>query len=206
MRGAVSPTNNRAVRHVAQGGKDYLVAPLSLIVPGVLSGSKGPLLYTPEEIAKNHRGWDGMPLLINHPHDELTNLPLSAQDPERGPEIISKQGVGFNRNTSYKGKLRSEGWFDIEKLARVHPETLNRLRRGEPISLSTGLFTDNEEKSGNYHGRQYTHIARNFRPDHIAILTAGFEGACSLNDGCGVLVNREGDLLLRKLQLLARSA
>jgi len=193
---------NRKARTVIEGGRKYLVAPLTLIVPGVLSGSKGPLLYEPEEIARNHRAWDGMPLLINHPHDELTNLPLSAQDPDRGPEIISKQGVGFNRNTKYKGRLQSEGWFDVAKLAQVHPDTLNRLRRGEPISLSTGLFTDNEERQGSFNGRQFTHIARNFRPDHIAILTAGFEGACSLRDGCGVLVNRAADLL-RKLRRIA---
>jgi hypothetical protein len=43
------------VRERRMGGRDYLVAPLSLIVPGVLNGSQGPLYYPEEEIARNLR-------------------------------------------------------------------------------------------------------------------------------------------------------
>ena len=41
------------VRHETLNGRDHIVAPLSLIVPGVLDGSRGPLYYPPEEVAKD---------------------------------------------------------------------------------------------------------------------------------------------------------
>jgi hypothetical protein len=194
------------VRQVNEGGKSFLVAPLSLIVPGVLSGSKGPLLYEPSEIAKNHQQWNGMPLLVYHPHDPITNQPLSAQDPDQGPSIIEKQGVGEVRNTHVKhGKLRAEGWFDVEKTTKVDPRILADLKANRPCELSTGLFTDNEDTPGNFRGRPYTQKARNYRADHVAILPDQI-GACSIKDGCGVLVNKASSSLQEKIHLLANSS
>ena len=59
------------------------------------------------------------------------------------------------------------------------------------MELSTGLFTDNDETAGvSPKGRNYEAVARNHRPDHMAVLPDQV-GACSINDGCGVLVNEE---------------
>ena len=181
------------VKKVVQNGKEWLVAPLSLINVGVLNGSKGPLFYPEDEITKNYQQWNGMPLLIYHPH--RLGQPISAND----PEVLQRQGVGIVKNAQAKGKLRAEGWFDAAKLKKVSPQTYNRLIRGEPIELSTGLYTDNEELAGNYNGRPYTHVARNYRADHIAILPDQI-GACSINDGCGVLVNQKNQETLMTLQ------
>ena len=38
-------------------GREYLVAPATLIVPGVLNGSQGPLFYPPDE--RNDRACNG---------------------------------------------------------------------------------------------------------------------------------------------------
>ena len=194
------------VRQVNEGGKSFLVAPLSLIVPGVLSGSKGSLLYEPSEIARNYQQWNGMPLLVYHPHDPITNQPLSAQDPDQGPSVIEKQGVGEVRNTHIKnGKLRAEGWFDVEKTTKVDPRILANLKANRPCELSTGLFTDNEDTPGNFRGRPYTQKARNYRADHVAILPDQV-GACSIKDGCGVLVNQLSLTLQEKLNMLTDNA
>lgn len=48
-------------------GRDYIVAPLTLIVPGTLNGSQGPLYYPPEELAESASAWNGMPMMIGHP-------------------------------------------------------------------------------------------------------------------------------------------
>lgn len=91
------------------------------------------------------------------------------------------------------GKLGAEGWFDVEKLRSADrhygTDVLNRLSRGEKIELSTGLYTDNEAAPPDsvcpVTGRQYTHVARNYRADHVAVLPDQV-GACSVSDGCGV--------------------
>ena len=55
------------VRRKTVGGREYLVAPLSLIVPGVLNGSRGPLLYPEAEVRRDTSIWNGMPLTKGHP-------------------------------------------------------------------------------------------------------------------------------------------
>jgi hypothetical protein len=167
---------------------------MTLINPGVLNGSKGPLLYPPEEVASRPQKWNGVPIVVYHPH--RLGQPVSAAE----PGILDSQGVGEVRNASSNGKLQAEGWFDVQKMQKVNPALLQRLLKNEAIELSTGLYTDNEERSGTFNGRPYTAIARNYKPDHLAILPDQ-TGACSIKDGCGVLVNSSG--LNKKLRLLA---
>jgi hypothetical protein len=55
------------------------------------------------------------------------------------------------------------------------------------------LFTDNETAppGASHLGRPYNFVARNYRPDHLAILPDQ-RGACSIEDGCGLNTNRLG--------------
>lgn len=183
-----TPYTNK-VRKVYNKGKSYLVAPATLIVPGVLSGSAGPLLYPEDEVKRNVNAWNGMPLTLGHPY--RNNEPASAREHWVWDEL----GVGVVKNTSYSAnkegvwRLAAEAWFDEELTKRKSPELHNRLLNNEVIELSTGLFTDDEYEEGvDSKGRQYTAIARNYRPDHVAILL-NQRGACSISDGCGVLAN-----------------
>ena len=174
------------VRSGKLNGRDYLIAPLTMIVPGVLPGSQGPLYYPPDELAKNVQAWNGIPITVNHP--SLNGTPVSA----RRYEVLESQGIGLvlESRINPKGNLIAEGWFDIEKTRKVDNRIIDALLSGKRLELSTGLYTENEEvKSGaTYNGRAYTHVARNYQPDHLAILPDQ-KGACSLADGCGVLVN-----------------
>ena len=170
---------NAVTRRERVNGREYLVAPVSLLVPGVLSGSKGPLYYPPEEVARNVDDWEGMPLTIGHPR--IAGQPVSAKHP-------SVTHVGRVRAPSVRGQsLRAEGWFDVEAVRYEDLRLLQRLERGDRIEVSTGLYTTNEpaEPGASYKGRGYDFIAKDYRPDHLAILTDE-QGACSLRDGCGV--------------------
>lgn len=173
------------VRRERFNDRDYLVAPLTMIVPGVLNGSKGPLFYPDEECKKNPTAWNHMPIVVNHPEDESGN-PVSA----RSPKVLAKQGIGFVFEATHNGKTQAEGWFDVLNTRRVDNRVLQRLEAGQPLELSTGLFTANEPRSGVFNGVQYTHVARNHLPDHLAVFVDK-KGACSLEDGCGVLVNEK---------------
>lgn len=169
-------------------GREYLVVPLSLLVPGVLNGSQGPLYYPPEEVSKNPGAWNGVPILVDHP--SLRGQPVSARD----PDVLNRQWIGYVFRSKAKGKLTAEGWFDREAVERVDNRVMQLLESGQQIELSTGLLTDNErveEGTVTEDGKPYSAIARNYRPDHLAILPDQI-GACSVDDGCGVNVNVEG--------------
>jgi hypothetical protein len=180
------------VREATLNGRSYLVAPASLIVPGILNGSKGALLYPPEEVRNNYTSWNHTPLVAYHP--TLNGEHVSARD----PDILDKQGIGVFLKANIAGtngstgKLVGECWFDVEATKRVDNRIYKNLIAGIPIELSTGLFTDNERAplNANWKGKPYDYIARNYRPDHVAILPDQV-GACSINDGCGVMVNKK---------------
>lgn len=170
-----------------RNGREYIRAPITSIVPGVLNGSKGALLYTPDDCRASVKDWDGQPLTYFHPTRNGHNV--SAH--ERG--VKERHWIGHVENTTFNGKLRKFGMFDVQWVSKLDQkyggDVLNKLESGEPIEMSTGLFTDNEDTAGEYNGRRFDAIARNYRPDHVAVLP-GQVGACSVNDGCGVNVNK----------------
>jgi hypothetical protein len=180
-------------RRETLNGRKYVVAPLRLIVPGVLNGSRGPLFYPAEEIARDPGAWNGMPIVGYHPI--VNGAHVSARD----PAILETQGLGYVFRAKADGPLDGEGWFDEaltgnfdSRLADEH-KILPRLLGGKLLELSTGLFTDNEPApEGSVHnGKPYAFVARRHRPDHLAILPDQI-GACSNADGCGVgVVNKE---------------
>ncbi len=179
-----------AVRRTTLNGRSYLVAPMTMIVPGVLSGSKGSLYYPPDEVGREVGAWNGMPLVLNHPTDAQGNNVTA-----RSPETLDRVGVGhvfharFVKNGKGKPTLRAQAWFDEELLKNKAPDVYAQVNNGKPVELSTGLYTDNyKAKPGATHnGRGYDYVAKNYRPDHLAILP-GERGACSNVDGCGVNV------------------
>lgn len=161
---------------------------MSMLVPGVLAGSDGPLLYPAEEVAKDVAVWNGMPITLNHPVDP-DGLPVSARD----PSIAELYQLGHVYRAQFAAKLVAEGWFDEQRLSLRAPDVLNRILRGEPIELSTGLFTGRRMTPGEYNGVAYNAVAVDYRPDHLAVLPDS-RGACSLRDGCGVLINTESTM------------
>jgi hypothetical protein len=178
-----------AAKRVTRNGREYLVANVVSIVPGVLPGSKGPALYTPDECARNAPAWDMARLTLYHPkaNGEYT----SSFDP-----AAEHHHVGHFRNSRFDGRLTHEAWADVAKLRkadkRFGTNVEGKLERGEPIDVSTGLFTDDEHIPGTYNGVAYDFVVKNFRPDHIAILP-GEKGACSRDRGCGINVNESSE-------------
>jgi len=171
------------VRRTTLHGRPHLVVPLTMIVPGVLNGSQGPLLYELEDIKADPSAWNGMPVVVYHPHKN--GQQVSARD----PDVLEKQQVGMVLQTAANGKLRANAWLDEARLKQVDSRILNDLDKGKPVEISTGLFVEKESKRGTFNGKEYVAVARNYRPDHLAILPDQV-GACSVKDGCGLLVNK----------------
>jgi hypothetical protein len=168
-------------RNDTMDGKEFLVAPMIMIVEGVLNGTGGPLYYPAEELSKTPQVWNMKPVVVNHPSHN--GYGISACD----PDIIRNRGVGWILNTTFEdGKLKAEAWIDLNKAAIVDNRIVEAIENKEVMELSTGLFTDNENVEGEFNGKEYIAIARNYRPDHLAILP-DTQGACSVSDGAGFL-------------------
>lgn len=168
-------------------GRDHLVIPMAMIVPGVLNGSKGKGLYTQQESIREMDAWNNMPIVVNHPVDNEGDA-ISA----RTPEVLDRVGIGRVFNANWNGKLRAMAWVDVEKAKKLVPSEFAKLKQGKPVELSTGVFIREEpvQNGKTDDGKDYDWVARDIKPDHLALLT-GTKGACSLNDGCGLNVNQE---------------
>lgn len=162
-------------------GKEFLVVPSVMITVGVHNGSSGPLYYPEDEVSKTPAVWNAKPVVVYHP--EKDGQGVSACD----PIVLENRSVGMLLNTRYNdGRLPTEAWIDPKKADKVDERIMAAVEKGEMLEVSTGLFTDNEQTEGEFNGKKYVAIARNYRPDHLAILPDKL-GACSIADGAGFL-------------------
>lgn len=165
-------------------GEKHLVVPVVMMVEGVHAGSHGPLYHPAEELGKIPEVWNGIPVVVYHPEDER-GFYVSANS----PELVDERVIGRVYNTRFEdGKLKAEAWINENRAAQVAPEILKLLREGKVVDVSVGVFTDDDMIPGEWKNEKYIGVARNHRPDHLAILP-NERGACSLEDGCGLGVN-----------------
>lgn len=167
------------VRHDMLEGREHLVVPTVMVVEGVLNGSQGPLFYPAEELEPSVPAWNHKPLVVYHPKEG------SACE----PSILNTQKVGLILNTAWDSpKLRTESWIDIAAANRIDKRIIENLEAGKTLEVSTGVYTKNEKltEEADFNGKKYKTIARNYRPDHLAILPDQI-GACSIADGAGLL-------------------
>ncbi len=180
-----------SIRYDEMMGRKYLVAPMSMITEGVHAGSDGPLFYPSEELFKTPQVWNHKPVVVYHPGKNGEGV--SACD----PVILSNRQVGVIMNAR-KGEvtvdgekvpaLLAEAWLEEERMDKVDERIAEAVEKNQMMELSTGLFTDNEraEKGAEWNGEKYDAVARNYRPDHLALLP-DLKGACSIEDGAGFL-------------------
>ena len=193
------------IKHNIEHGREetihderYIVYPVVILTEGVHAGSGGPTLYTAEELSKFVESWNGVPVTLQHP--DINGTPVSANS----PEIYENQVMGTLFNTIYQnGKLKAEIWLRNTMIDLLTPGLRNSLMNGERLEVSTGLFCEDNQVPGTFNNVDYTSIATNIRPDHLALLPGG-TGACSWEDGCGVRANNKegGEGMIRKKKML----
>ncbi len=184
---------NEKVRKETLKGKEYRVVPVQMIKEGVLNGSSGSFLYPEDELEKAPTAWNMKPLVSNHPPENV-----QATDPVflENNSFGMLMGSGYNKKTK---KLGSEAWIDVEQADAVDTRIVENIDAGTPVEVSTGLFIEVENKAGEFNGVQYDGVARNHKPDHLAILLDDV-GACSLKDGAGLLVANKSDIEEKALE------
>lgn len=173
----------KLVRHDKMEDRDFLVVPMVMLTEGVHNGSKGPVYYPPEELSKTPEAWNHKPVVVYHP--SLNGVGVSACD----PAIITNRKVGVIMNTKFAGgRLTSEAWIEKSRADVVDERIMKAITDNEMMELSTGVFIDCDATPGEWKGETYVGVARNYRPDHLALLPDQI-GACSLKDGAGFLRN-----------------
>lgn len=181
------------VTRIQYDGKTYLSVPVTMMVEGVHHGSHGPVLHLASELGKIPDVWNGVPITIGHP--QINGNYVSANS----PEILANWSTGIVFNARMDGDaLKADAWIDETRLIALSPELLQKITNGEIIEVSVGVFCDEEETEGVYNEEHYIAVARNHRPNHLALLPDEV-GACSIVDGCGIRVNKKGG---KKVELL----
>ena len=163
-------------------GRSWLVAPVVALRSGVLNDE----FVSDEEVLKHPESWNGRPVVVYHPISK-EGRPISANS----PEVLSRQQIGqfFNAMATREdgAKLKGEIWIDLTKAASLGGQamaTVQRLRSNHPLEVSTAYYRDMVMREGNLNGQAYQSIAKNIKPDHLAVLPDQV-GACSWEDGCG---------------------
>ena len=178
------------IRMDKMAGRDCVVVPMVMMKAGVLTGSQGPVLYTDEEIAKFPAAWNSRPVVVYHP--TLNGKGISACD----PDVITKQGIGTIMNTRWEdNKLKAEAWCEVDRMDAVDDRVAKAVENNKMMEVSTGLFIEAEKTPGEFNGVKYDAIARNFQPDHLAVLP-DLKGACSIEDGAGFIRNQSSSVVI----------
>jgi hypothetical protein len=171
------------IRTATYDNREHLVVPVVALMEGVIHAvnAETPELVLAEELSKAPAGWNGRPVVGDHP--SRNNQKISANS----PEVLEGQSYGILFNTSFEdNKLKTEAWLDPSKAKDTgNAETIERIKKGDMVEVSVGVFVVNEKQEGVHKGKKYNFVWRNIIPDHLAMLPAGMQGACSNDMGCG---------------------
>jgi hypothetical protein len=171
------------------GGRNYMVVPVVALVEGVIQGvtAEYPELALASEFGKFPAGWNGRPVVMNHP--EVTDNGQTFKVSANSPAILEKDQFGFLFNTRADGnRLVTEAWIDVDRANRLSAasrKVIADLKAGKTCEVSTGLFTGTHKVAGYRGSERYEAVWEGVVPDHLAFLPEGTVGACSVEDGCG---------------------
>lgn len=178
----------KLVRNDTMEGKTYKVVPMVMMVVGVHAGSQGPLYYPKSELSKTPEAWNHKPVVVYHP--TMNGRGVSACS----PDVLTSHKIGVIMNTKFDtlGRLVAEAWLDPDRIEKVDPRVGKAVDKLSTLECSTGMFMEVEATEGKFEGEEYKGVARNYRPDHLAVLPDKV-GACSVADGAGFIRNEESE-------------
>ena len=133
------PTGEYVLQIEEKDGKEYWIVPVVMIVEGVHNGSRGPILYTVEELEKSVSSWNNIPIVINHPKSESDGAYVRVQDGAEGAI------VGRITNPRMEGtSLKADARIDSQRLLATSATAYNHIRDQEVVEVSIGALTVEE--------------------------------------------------------------
>lgn len=172
------------IRSAMLDGVEHYVVPVVALVEGVIHAvnAPSPELVLAEEFSNGYQGWNGRPIVPDHPTRH--GVQVSAND----PDVYEAEAVGMAFNARVAGKrLEMEAWINPSRAMRSAKgrALLERIKNRLPIEVSVGTFVIAEPRNGSFNGKAYSSVWRKIVPDHLALLPEGHTGACSIEMGCG---------------------
>jgi len=187
-----------AISNNADGNPETIVVPVVMMLPGVHTGSRGPMLHTAEGLSAVAAQWNGIPVTVGHPQNnkgEYVSITATA---------VPRVGVISNSRWE-DSKLKADVTFNASTLSTTDAVCYQSILSAQPIDVSIGAFAAEEDQTGVFEGASYSAVTLSYIPDHLAILP-NEQGACSNEAGCGIRVNtntniKKGELMTLKEQL-----
>lgn len=184
----LATANCAQLRTDTYNGISHIVVPvIALIGDAVVwpMGAKGPELVPAYELAQAPSGWDGRPVMPDHPNNGTASA--------NSPKTLEAYSFGCLFNTRFvDNKLMTEAWLDPARAERVGPDAtdvIQKCKNGDVVEVSIGAYISAEVRAGSMNGKDYGAIWHNIVPDHLAIGLRGHVGACSVEMGCGAMRN-----------------
>lgn len=176
--------------------REHVVVPVIALMEGVVHAvnAQSPEFVPASELAKSANGWNGEPVMFNHPERDGQKVTANS------PETLEQSQLGQVFNTRMDGtRLRMEAWVDSSRADVVGEQAqalLATLTSGGVVEVSVGAFITAVKASGSHKGKSYQAVWRDIVPDHLALLPAGTTGACSTASGCGAGTPRANSVYL----------
>lgn len=172
-----------SIRNATFEDAPHLIVPVVALVGNQVihpMGAPGPEYVPLDQLRQAPGGWNGRPILPDHPGLDSANT----------PKTLESQRFGWMFNTEVKdGKLKTEAWLDTAKAKKLGGDAqrvVDRCLSGETVEVSIGAWVSTDQVEGTTQdGKRYVAIWRDITPDHLAMLPEGVEGACSVDMGCG---------------------
>ena len=176
------------VRKVTKNNIKFLVVPMVMMLEQCVMNK---VLYIRDAVNASSEEWNGRNIVIYHP--KTTGVSISANN----PETFTAQNIGTIFNSKIAdNKLKAEAWIEVAKLENLEDgkKLIDMLEANKNIDVSTGMRIVGYEENGTYKGSEYTIVANQIIPDHLAILLDE-TGACSWSDGAGFARNNKDTAL-----------
>jgi hypothetical protein len=171
------------IRTAQYDGRDHIVVPVVALLEGVIHAinSSTPEFVPFSSLCVAPQGWNGRPVVLDHPAENGHQVSANS------PRILEARCFGnvFNAKISGK-KLCLEAWIDPIKATKVGADrVLAQMRAGKMVEVSVGVYVTIDDTTGVFDGKPFKNTWAEIVPDHLAILSAGDTGACSIEMGCG---------------------
>jgi hypothetical protein len=174
------------IRTAQFDGRAHVVVPVVALVGGAVvhaANAVNPELVPAEAIEASTPGWNGEPVVSDHPSIDGRFVSANA------PGVLDHNSFGRVFNARFEdNRLKLDAYLDPERAAKVGPDAvraIERCRAGEPVEVSVGAYVLVEPRAGESGGVKYEGFWSDILPDHLALLPEGATGACSQSMGCG---------------------
>lgn len=167
-------------------GREAVRVSATAVQEQVLHNNVGAMYLPASEIESSVDAWNFTPVTLGHPKSR--GQPISGRE----PNALNDYGVGVFANCTVEdGALKGDVYLWRDRLEEIEggEAVLEAVNKQNPVEVSTGFSGDFYHEEAEFQGDSYEVVAQNIGPDHFAVLPGG-EGACSVEDGCGLGVNQ----------------